>query len=327
MDFANFNTNWALRDIFEQEGVLPAKLHPALAGSWARSRDYGVNPYLESVPSAPALPRDDREEILLEVARPYFKYFGKLLVVSDCALALSNSRGVIIYLEGQANQTIKRLTEKHNFLVGGNWHEKAAGTNAIGMAMEERTNIFLQGVEHYSYGFHPYSCAASPMFDHSSGEIIGVVDASTFNGYMHLHSMGWVAAMARLIEADFNKRIVDMRACQTPTGKTSRYYFHANPLQKGQFSVLGTSPEFLFALNAARRVTGTELNVLLTGETGTGKEVFARVIHNNSHRSGGPFVAVNCAAIPGELVYSELFGYTEGAFTGASRRGHPGRFE
>jgi transcriptional regulator of acetoin/glycerol metabolism len=327
VDFTYFNTNRAFRDIFEQEGVLPAEVHPTLAGSWARSRDYGVNPYLNSAPSARAFPRDDWEEILLEVAKPYFKYFGRLLVVSDCALALSNSKGVIIYLEGQASRTIKRLTEKHNFLVGGDWHEKAVGTNAIGMAIEERTNVFLQGVEHYSYGFHPYSCAASPMFDHFSDEVIGVVDASTFDGHMHLHSMGWVAAMARLIEADFNKRIVDMKAYQTPTGKASRYYFGANPLEKGQLSVLGSSPEFLFALNTARKVAGTDLNVLLTGETGTGKEVFARVIHYHSHRFKGVFVAVNCAAIPRELAYSELFGYTEGAFTGASRRGYPGRFE
>lgn len=327
VNFTAFNANHKLRDLFDREGVPPARIHPALAGSWTRSRDYGVSPDLQSVPSAPFLPADDREEILLEVARPYFNYFGKLLVVSDCTLALSNSRGVIIYLEGQASRTIKRLTEKHNFLAGGDWHEKAAGTNAIGTAIEEKASIFLQGVEHYSYGFHPYSCAASPMFDRSSGEIIGVVDASTFNGYMHLHSMGWVAAVARLIEADFNKKVAGMKAFQDPPEKASRFFFRADPLHKVQFTILGGSPEFLFALDTARKVAGTGLSVLLTGETGAGKEVFARAIHNNSNRSGGPFVAVNCAAIPGELVYSELFGYNEGAFTGASRRGQPGRFE
>ncbi|MFZ5632027.1 MAG: sigma-54-dependent Fis family transcriptional regulator [Bacillota bacterium] len=328
MDFTNFNTSQSLWDLFQQEGSLPAKVHPTLAGSWKRSRQYGVDPYLESAPATAAtFPQDEREEILLEVARPYFQYFGKLLVVSDCALSLSNARGVIVYLEGQVNQTIKRLTEKHNFLVGGEWAEKSAGTNAIGMAIEERTNILLQGVEHYSYGFHPYSCAASPMFDRATGEIIGVVDASTYSGYLNLHSMGWVAAMARLIEADFNKKVVDLRSCRTPTGKTSRHYFHANPLQQDRMKLLGGAPSFLFALDTARRVAGTGLNVLLTGETGSGKEVFARAIHHYSSRSESPFVAVNCAAIPGDLVYSELFGYTEGAFTGASRRGHPGRFE
>lgn len=68
-------------------------------------------------------------------------------------------------------------------------------------------------------------------------------------------------------------------------------------------------------------------NVLLLGESGTGKELFAQAIHSHSAGRNGPFVAVNCAALPRELIQSELFGYEEGAFTGAKRGGHPGKFE
>ncbi|MBT2634366.1 sigma-54-dependent Fis family transcriptional regulator [Bacillus sp. ISL-26] len=71
-------------------------------------------------------------------------------------------------------------------------------------------------------------------------------------------------------------------------------------------------------------VAQTDATVCLTGETGTGKEVAARAIHDNSPRKNGPFVAVNCGAIPEKLIESELFGYTEGAFTGAKRKGHKG---
>jgi transcriptional regulator with PAS, ATPase and Fis domain len=99
-----------------------------------------------------------------------------------------------------------------------------------------------------------------------------------------------------------------------------------NPLSDRP-DILGRSPGFLNALDTARRVSGTDLGVLLSGETGVGKEIFAQFIHRRSGRAGGPFVAVNCGAIPGELVYSELFGYSEGAFTGASRGGHAGKFE
>ena len=68
-------------------------------------------------------------------------------------------------------------------------------------------------------------------------------------------------------------------------------------------------------------------NVLITGESGTGKELFAQAIHNESSRCKGPFLAVNCGAIPRELIGSELFGYAEGAFTGAKKGGNPGKFE
>jgi two-component system response regulator FlrC len=80
----------------------------------------------------------------------------------------------------------------------------------------------------------------------------------------------------------------------------------------------------LFSL--ARDVAASEATVLITGESGTGKEVFARFIHENSNRSSGSFVAVNCAALPENLMESELFGYEKGAFTGAVNR-KPGKFE
>ena len=78
-------------------------------------------------------------------------------------------------------------------------------------------------------------------------------------------------------------------------------------------------------LQGACKVLDAGLPVLITGETGSGKEVFARRLHQASRRSKGPFVAVNCAALPEALIESELFGYEAGAFTGARRRGMPGR--
>jgi len=91
-------------------------------------------------------------------------------------------------------------------------------------------------------------------------------------------------------------------------------------------AIIGRAPTFIAAIDAARKVAATATTVLLTGETGTGKEVLARAIHHASARADRPFVALNCAALPETLVDSELFGHERGAFTGADRLKR-GRFE
>jgi len=91
-------------------------------------------------------------------------------------------------------------------------------------------------------------------------------------------------------------------------------------------AIVGAHPRLRAALRLLERVAPTESTVLLTGESGTGKELFARALHGLSPRRAGPFVALNCAAIPETLLENELFGHERGAFTGADRR-QPGRFE
>lgn len=91
--------------------------------------------------------------------------------------------------------------------------------------------------------------------------------------------------------------------------------------------LVGKNRQFLECVEMAKRAAKTASNVLLTGESGTGKDLFSQAIHNASTRMGESYIAINCAAIPRDLLGSELFGYTGGAFTGASRSGNPGKFE
>ncbi len=91
--------------------------------------------------------------------------------------------------------------------------------------------------------------------------------------------------------------------------------------------IIGRSAAIRDAVERTRKFSKVDSNVLLIGETGTGKEILAQSCHNSSNRRKGPFVAVNCAALPESLLESELFGYVEGAFTGAVKGGKPGLFE
>lgn len=91
--------------------------------------------------------------------------------------------------------------------------------------------------------------------------------------------------------------------------------------------IIGSSRQIQETVQLAQKIASNNFPVLLLGESGTGKELFAQSIHNASNRQNESFIAVNCGALPQNLIQSELFGYVEGAFTGASRRGNPGKFE
>lgn len=91
--------------------------------------------------------------------------------------------------------------------------------------------------------------------------------------------------------------------------------------------IIGDSPMLREAIHIAGKLASSDLNVLIYGENGTGKELFAHSIHSASPRAAGPFIAVNCAALPPALLESELFGYDDGAFTGAKKGGKPGLIE
>ncbi|MGE5628291.1 MAG: sigma-54-dependent Fis family transcriptional regulator [Solirubrobacterales bacterium] len=91
--------------------------------------------------------------------------------------------------------------------------------------------------------------------------------------------------------------------------------------------IISANENFLKIIDYAKKISDSKSTVLIMGESGTGKELFAQSIHNYSSRVDEPFIAVNCGAIPRELIESELFGYEEGAFTGAKKGGYSGKFE
>ncbi len=102
--------------------------------------------------------------------------------------------------------------------------------------------------------------------------------------------------------------------------------FSIEPGERGRYRIIGEAPQMREVYEVIEKVADTPSSVLITGESGTGKELIARALHENSSRKDSPYICVNCAAIPPDLIESELFGYERGAFTGAVTT-KPGRFE
>lgn len=145
------------------------------------------------------------------------------------------------------------------------------------------------------------------------GTAAGALDATAIGAYDYLVKPFNIDDILNLAEAVRDQHQTRLRqeksTVKAPAGQG---YVSDIPL-------IGNSPKFMESLKMVGRVATTNLPVLITGESGTGKEIVARAIHQRSPRAGKPFVAVNCGAIPVELIESELFGHARGAFTGAER--------
>lgn len=140
------------------------------------------------------------------------------------------------------------------------------------------------------------------------------VESFSLNAYPITGSDGKVEGM--VISFREMKRVYN--TINKYTGMQARYTFE---------DMIGESDEMKRIAEYAKTVADSPSTILITGESGTGKEVIAQAIHNYSSRAGSGFVALNCGAIPATLIESELFGYDEGAFTGAFKGGRPGKFE
>lgn len=143
-----------------------------------------------------------------------------------------------------------------------------------------------------------------------SGKIIGAVGAVLFRDASDIREMA--------------KELIELE------NKINEYKGEIQRLQDSRYtfdSIITHNPKMEYLKKLGRTAAQSNSTVLILGESGTGKELFAQAIHKASYRKFGPFIPINCAAIPRELLESELFGYESGAFTGAKRGGKPGKFE
>ena len=148
-------------------------------------------------------------------------------------------------------------------------------------------------------------------------EVINLTAYGTINDGVQAIKNG---AFNYIVKGDDNDKIIPLLNQAVEKAQLQQNAFNADKKVSGKFSfaqIIGQSKPIVEAVDLARKVAATDTTVLLLGETGTGKEVFASAIHYESQRRQMPFVAINCSSFTGELLESELFGYKAGAFTGA----------
>ena len=142
------------------------------------------------------------------------------------------------------------------------------------------------------------------------------LNVSKICSVLHGQFLGYVYVFQDV--ADLQETEIDIRRQVSDRGHTAKYSFT---------NIIGQSRPLQNAIEIAKLYAKSDADILISGDSGTGKELFAQSMHRASGRANGPFIAVNCAALPGNLIGSELFGYSEGAFTGAMRGGKAGIFE
>ncbi len=227
---------------------------------------------------------------------------GMLLDRRVEGLIIVDEEGRIVYMN----------RENERFL--GLAHGEAKGRHITEVIPSSRLHIVAQTGETeiaHVQEIHGKLKVSSRVPIRKEGRLIGAMGSIMFRDVKEVDSL-----MRRLKVLE--TRVADYREKLKAVPYRDRYTFD---------DILGDEEPIRAAVAMARDLAASDADVLIGGETGTGKELFAHALHNASPRSGGPFIRLNCASIPSELAESELFGYEPGSFSGAHREGKGGKFE
>ena len=407
--------------MLENEKSVFNQIRKDVLDSWKRCQEYGVNPLQKQTNikmNEDILMEEIRQSKLYDVSLPIIDEFHHQIQGTDHLITLGDHEGKIIHLKG--DHKILNKAAEMNFVIGADWSEQAAGSNAIGTALAAKKPIQILSSEHYCQGVHPWVCSSAPIRDPRTKEILGIIDLTGPSTNAQPHSLSLVQNVSQIIEQNlfiqakeifrylqtiydelknkqssahliildemlnvvhgdanclellnihhFNELWDNEQLRKLKPSLLSKnpfehewewdipslnikifirsitynyehigftlymeklYKYHpSNPeKQVALKGVIGQSAAIKNVIRKVQVVADKNVPVLITGESGTGKEIFAHNIHLNSKRKDRPFIAINCGAIPENLITSELFGYVGGAFTGGDPKGKKGKFE
>lgn len=401
------------------KNVNTPKLRNLIYDSWQRCLQHGVNPnqkQTEIVMTDDQLKEKIQQCQLIDAAKPILDQLAFQSNATGYLLTLCDKDGTIIYLNG--NKQVLREGEKMNFVLGADWSEKTAGTNAIGTSIVSQKPVQVFSAEHFCEGCHPWTCSSSPIIHPITKEVLGALDLTGIWHEAQPHTLGLVISGAYSIQQRLLNNHLEIhlhmlkyyeeavsRHPNTPMfilnrglqmikannlilsqwdkdfwnqiQKTKEWNSLLQHLRNGSEGVssyeievpslpwkiymepiftpnelagflvlllpkteknnslppillgnmIAQSQKMKEILYKCSKVTNVNVPIFINGESGTGKERIARTIHENSNRKNHPFIAINCGAIPADLMASEMFGYEAGTFTGGKKDGKKGKFE
>lgn len=278
--------------------------------------ELGVDPheYVAAVKKLPVLPErtiNAAANTLHLMAQTYSSMFMQKKELKNCSYALVRAKCSLANILETMSDIVLITDKSQNIIQVNKMAEEITGKNASELVYKPIGDIVGIDTPHFRKVLElhdAYNDLKVPM--------------ETRNGRIYcLSSRRPITDEQGMVSGD----VLVLRPIEKTVRSISRGTGFQAPLQMGD--IIGDSPEIQEIKRIITRIARGTSSVLLEGESGTGKEIIAQVIHNESPRRHGPFVAVNCGALPKELINSELFGFVEGAFTGAKRGGSPGKFE
>src|SRR5436190_1232304 len=349
MDQREVRTAW---EKFVERGALSTDLRSSIAASWQRSKNYQVmidRPMAPLVADAELFRHRSKHAPLRHAARCALQNSRTFLRDANSIMVLTDPTGLVIDTQGD-DRVIDAGRTVH-LEHGGRWSEADIGTNAIGAAIAESKPVQIHGTEHFCSEVQRWTCAAVPLHDPTDGELLGVLDISGPASSFNPQSLALAVSVGHHVESVLAQSVRQDREqllCHF-LGKRSQWLNEECVVLDRRGMILHATARALAALQNHRRgidddtttsfvahdpkvraivrqvetAAARKMPILIRGETGTGKEQLARHAHAASGRTGA-FVPVNCAALPESLIEAELFGYADGAFTGARRGGATG---
>lgn len=299
-----------------KEDNYPETLKADILDSWRRCRAQSLP--VDSFDSANLVSPGEVKEYLASSGETQYKYFSR--ICEDLGITIS------IY----DNQARLKQIFNHPLNYEEDWKkargyfrdasESKIGTNSVALALMQGKPYQVLGSEHYKLIFRDCSCTAAPIMD-SSGFITGAVNYSRTDLNQTEETINLLYSLARIYE---NLE----QGTETYNNPEPEHLKERKERADWTFNdILFSDPKMHNLIELSKKIALTDTPVIIYGESGVGKELFASALHNYSRRKKDRFVAINCGAIPGSLLESELFGYEKGSFTGANREGKIGLIE